>query len=100
MAQHGGKRANSGRKSKAEEFGLAALLDKVWTDTNRAKVIRNLHRFAVSKTPQAVSAASLLFAYAYGKPTERHELSNPDGSALLQPVAEAITKIYGAAKSR
>lgn len=30
---------------------------------------------------------------------ERVEHSNPDGSPLLQPVAEAIVKVYGTAKS-
>lgn len=88
----GGRRPNSGRKSKAEEFGLAALLDKVWPEADRENVIKVLHRAAMKGNDRA---AALLLSYAYGKPTERHELSNPDGSALLTPVAEAITKIYG-----
>lgn len=34
-----------------------------------------------------------------GKPTEHHEHSNADGSPLLQPVADAMTKIYGVTNS-
>lgn len=32
---------------------------------------------------------------AFGKPKEQLEHSNPDGSPLLAPVADALTKIYG-----
>lgn len=32
---------------------------------------------------------------AFGKPKEQVEHSNPDGSPLLAPVADALTKIYG-----
>lgn len=34
---------------------------------------------------------------AFGKPKEQIEHSGPEGSSLLQPVADALTKIYGAA---
>ena len=33
---------------------------------------------------------------ALGKPTEKVEHSNPDGSPLLSPIAEALAKVYGA----
>lgn len=92
----GGKKGRSGRKSRAEEFGLAALLDRVWTIEDRENVIRVLHVNAIEGNERA---AGLLLSYAYGKPTEKHEHSNPDGSPLLQPVAEALTKIYGSANS-
>lgn len=32
---------------------------------------------------------------AFGKPKDQVEHSNPDGSPLLAPVADALTKIYG-----
>lgn len=91
--KHGGKRANAGRKSKAEEAGLAGLLDRVWTTQDREDVIRSLHARALDGNERA---ASLLLAYAYGKPPERIQHENPDGSPLMSPVAEALIKIYGA----
>jgi hypothetical protein len=93
IGNSGGKPGRSGRKSKAEELGLAALLDRVWTTADREKVIRSLHAKSVEGNEKA---AALLLSYAYGKPTERVEHSNPDGSPLLSPIADALTKIYGA----
>lgn len=90
---HGGRRANSGRKSKAKELGLAEILDRIWTLGDRYEVIQALNEKAKAGNEKA---AALLLAYAYGKPTERVEHSNPDGSPLLSPVADAIAKIYGA----
>jgi hypothetical protein len=64
-------------------------------------VVKNLAKIASGKDAKAaVSAATLLLGYAYGKPTERHEHSNPDGSPLLQPVAEAMVKVYGSGGSQ
>lgn len=99
--QRGGARPNSGRKSKAEELGLVALLDKCWSQTEREKCIRALAKKA--KDPLSrdfMESAKLLLAYCFGKPTEKHELSNPDGSPLLAPVADAIAKIYGPSSPR
>lgn len=91
--KHGGRRPNAGRKSRAQEMGLSALLDRVWSIENRKAVIKTLHQKAMDGNEKA---AALLLSYAYGKPTERVEHSNPDGTALLSPVADALTKIYGA----
>lgn len=90
---NGGKRENAGRKSKAEELGLNALLDRVWTVQHREQVLKALHRKAKTGNEKA---AALLLAYAYGKPPDRVQHENPDGTALLAPVAEALTKIYSA----
>jgi hypothetical protein len=68
IGNSGGKPGRSGRKSKAAEFGLAALLDRVWTIKDREEVIKVLHANAVAGNERA---AALLLAYAYGKPTER-----------------------------
>jgi len=92
VGNSGGKKGRSGRKSKAEELGIADLWDKAWPLADRHDVVRALHEQAKSGN---VPAATLLFAYCYGKPTEKHEHSNPDGSALLQPVADAMVKAYG-----
>ena len=93
VGNSGGKKGRSGRKSKAEEMDLSGLLDRVWTLEDREDVIKALHAKAVDGNDKA---AALLLSYAYGKPTERIEHSNPDGSPLLSPVADALIKIYGA----
>lgn len=94
---HGGRRSNSGRKSKAEELGLAGLLDRVWPLADREDVLRTLHAKALNGNERA---AALLLAYAYGKPPERIQHENPDGTALMSPVADALAKIYGTSVSR
>lgn len=63
----GGARPGSGRKSRAEEMGLAALLDKCWTLEDREICIKQLSIQAKQGNEKAVS---LLLAYTYGKPHE------------------------------
>lgn len=92
-----GVKGRSGRKSKAEELGLVALLENSFGMEKRKAVVENLATIATGDDAKAaVSAAALLLGYTYGKPTEKHEISNPDGTPLLSPVADALTKIYGA----
>lgn len=73
----GGPKGISGRKTKAEELGLPRLLEECWTLPQRHEVIAKLHEYAISGGKTAVSAASLLLAYAYGKPTEKIQLISP-----------------------
>lgn len=92
----GGKKGRSGRKSKAEELGVQEWFDKNLPDSARVAIVKNLVRIAKGQDDKAaVSAATMLFSYTFGKPKERVEHSNPDGSALLAPVAEAMVKVYG-----
>jgi hypothetical protein len=66
-ANNGGRRPGSGRKSKAEEAGLQALLTECWSESDRKACIRELAKKA--KAGQ-MAAIELLLAYAYGKPKE------------------------------
>lgn len=92
----GGKKGRSGRKSKAEELGLVALLNKCWTVEARKRCLDRLAEDCESIEFQVRhEARKLLMAYTFGKPTERHEISNLDGTPLMAPVADALTKIYG-----
>lgn len=76
----GGKKGRSGRKSKAEEMGLVALLDKCWTQAAREKCIKTL---ATQANRGEIEAVKLLMSYTFGKPTERHEHSGtPEGAPL------------------
>jgi hypothetical protein len=86
----GGQKGRSGRKSKAEEMGLAPLLDAAFPLEARKAVFRNLARIAKGQDDKAaVSAASLLMAYTFGKPTEKHEHSGEDGGPIILRVEYA-----------
>lgn len=73
----GGKKGRSGRKSKAEELGLQALLDKCWTKAEREECIRSLA--ATAKDPNAVGrmeAVKLLMGYTFGTPKATVDLNH------------------------
>lgn len=75
-----GKAGRSGRKSKAEEMGLTQLLDTCWPLSDREKTIKRLADLASRGNMQAIT---LLLAYAYGKPKERHEITGENGGAIV-----------------
>lgn len=87
MAKHGGIRANSGRKSKAEEMGLVVLLDECWSIDDRKAVIRSLHKQAVDGSEKA---AALLLSYAFGRPAEKHEHGGTDGQDAIKVIVEYV----------
>lgn len=71
-----GKAGRSGRKSKAEELGLSALLDRAWPDSSRLKFFSELAKLAENpRTVAGMEAGKLLAAYTYGKPTDKQEHS-------------------------
>lgn len=79
----GGKKGRSGRKSKAEELGLKALLDKCWTKADREECIRSLARTANNSShDDRMDAIKLLMSYTYGKPKESIEHSGTNGEAF------------------
>lgn len=87
-AKNGGVRPNSGRKSRAEELGLHSLLETAFTLEDRQAVLQNLTKIAKGDDAKAaVSAATLLFGYAFGKPTEKHVLSGENDGPIRLSVA-------------
>lgn len=89
--KHGGKRANAGRKSKAEELGLMTLLDKCWTQADREACIRKLAQKARDPlSGDFMDAAKLLMAYAFGKPVEKKELTGANGEDLFKNITVTI----------
>lgn len=91
-----GVKGRSGRKPEAKQQRFDELINKCWTDESRQQVLNKLIEDCGSKLfSERNEARKLLFAYTFGKPTEKHEHSNPDGTSLLQPVAEAMVKVYG-----
>lgn len=67
---HGGKRPGAGRKSKAEELGLAELIDSVWSIPQQKNVLKKLAQDCNSKDfKERHEARKLLLAYKFGQPT-------------------------------
>lgn len=99
----GGPKSISGRKPLAVELGLPRLLEQCWTTEQRKEVIRTLHALAIDKENRnCVNAAKLLMAYAYGKPTERVEVSQVNTqdeqlrSAKLSFILAAVPELMSA----
>jgi hypothetical protein len=79
----GGAKGRSGRKTKAEELELQALLDKCWTKAEREKCIRALAKTASDPlSNNRIEAVKILLNYCYGKPKETHELTGKNGGAI------------------
>jgi len=70
--KHGGHREGAGRKSKAEELGLIALIDEVVTQKDRTAIIKKL---ADKAKEGSFNHIQLFMYYYYGKPTEQVNLS-------------------------
>ncbi|MEW6210157.1 MAG: hypothetical protein AB1631_17455 [Acidobacteriota bacterium] len=90
--KNGGKRPGAGRKPKVEEKKLRDLLDAGWPEKDRLEAIRI---FAARASKGDLESFKILLAYAYGKPKEIHEISGPDGGAVLVDVTVALDKVYG-----
>ncbi len=71
----GGKKGRSGRKPKALEMGLQALLDECFTPADRRDLFIKLAEMARNANIEAIK---LLLAYTYGKPVDQRE-SNVSG---------------------
>jgi hypothetical protein len=78
----GGQKGRSGRKSKAEELGLNALLNKCWTTAQREDCIRKLATLA---NDGDLDAIKLLMAYTFGKPKESVDLTST-GDVVLRVI--------------
>lgn len=70
---HGGKRPNAGRKSKAEELGLPALLDEVVNKKDQEAIIKKLSDKAKEGSYKHLE---LYLAYRYGKPRTDIDLTS------------------------
>ena len=77
--KNGGARPGAGRKPIACRAELEALLAEGWPREQRVESVKRLAAAAVGGD---FDAAKILLSYAYGKPTERKELSGSDGQPL------------------
>lgn len=67
MAGHGGKREGAGRKSKAEELGLPALIEDVIGDNGKRELVKKIYAQAKEGS---YKHQELLMHYIYGKPQD------------------------------
>lgn len=69
----GGKREGSGRKSKAEELGLPALIEEVIGEQGKKDLVAAIHKKAKSGS---FPHQQLLMHYIYGKPQEKIDVTS------------------------
>lgn len=69
----GGARRGAGRKSKAEEMGLPALIEEIIGEEGKRAVIASIYEKA--KTGSFLHQ-QLLMAYIYGKPTDEIDITS------------------------
>lgn len=81
----------------AEERGVADLLKKlkVRTNTRRTREGEEIEDVSYEYEIHDPQAALVHLGKFHKLFAERVEHSNPDGSPITQPIAEALTKIYG-----
>lgn len=79
----GGQKGRSGRKSKAEELGLVATLEKCFTLEDREECIKKLVEDCKSEDfSHRHESRKLLLAYTFGRPAEKHEHGGVGGGAI------------------
>lgn len=74
----GGKRPNSGRKTKAEELGLPALIEEVIGEEGKRTIIKKLFDKAKAGS---FPHQQMLMHYMFGKPQEKMDLTT-DGKEI------------------
>lgn len=83
IGNKGGQKGRSGRKSKAEELGLARLLDRCFTKTDRETCILKLAEDCNSSDFHVrQESRKLLLAYTFGKPRESVEHLGEGGGPI------------------
>lgn len=87
----GGKREGAGRKSKAEEMGLPALIEEIVTETGKRDLIKTIHEKAIAGS---FMHAQLLMHYMYGKPQDSLDLTTK--GEKIEGTKEIIFRNYGA----
>lgn len=78
-----GQSGNPGGKKSPVRKELDALLDRHYPVPKRARSIQRLVELQDDADPDvAMDAIKTLLAYTYGRPTERKEISGPDGGPV------------------
>ena len=86
----GGKREGAGRKSKAEELGLPALVDEVIGEEGKRLIIEKVY---VQAKSGSFPHQQMLMQYMFGKPTDKVDLTS-NGNTIQDIKHEIIFKDY------
>lgn len=82
MAQRGGKRPGAGRKPGRVSAAKRGLADKAKTHADAAlKTLADIARSGESESARVTAAVAILDR-AYGKPSQSHEHSGPNGGPI------------------
>lgn len=81
----GGPRENSGRKSKADELGLPALVEEVLGDDGKKEL---LQKIADQAKAGSFAHQQLLMNYIFGKPKEKLDVTS--GGEKLEATKHVI----------
>lgn len=73
MAEHGGARYGAGRKSKAEELELSALIDEVAGEDGKKTILTKIIEQAKSGS---YKHQELFMAYYFGKPNQKIDVTS------------------------
>lgn len=73
MAEHGGARDGAGRKSKAEELELSALIDEVAGEDGKKTILTKIIEQAKSGS---YKHQELFMAYYFGKPNQKIDVTS------------------------
>lgn len=94
---HGGKRPGSGRRTKAEILGLAAMIDEAWPVDDQKSVLAKLAADCVdSDFHIRHEARKLLLAYKFGKPKESMDVTSNGETLLAKLVIQGVPGNDGA----
>lgn len=85
----GGAREGAGRKSKAEEMGLPALIEEVVGEQGKRDIINKL--FSKAKEGSYLHI-QLLMGYMYGKPQDHVDITS--GGDKMETVKEIVFRDY------
>lgn len=91
MAGHGGVRPGAGRKSKAEEMGLPALIEDVIGEEGKKKLLEGIYQKALGGS---FLHQQLLMHYLYGKPQDHVDITS-GGEKVNSVLQEVVFKNYG-----
>lgn len=73
MAEHGGARDGAGRKSKAEELELTALIDEIAGEDGKRDILKKI----IEKAKEgSYKHQELFMAYYFGKPNQKIDVTS------------------------
>lgn len=85
-----GVKGRSGRKPESRVRKLNEIIERIWTEEKRETCLTILMNDCESSDFQVRNESrKLLFAYAFGKPTEKHEVGGSENEPIIVKVVYA-----------